>query len=127
MFKKFGQNKEIARAMFMYIGYSILGPLLVIGGIGYVADKLLNTHIFLLLSVFVAYGVSNVLMFKKIKQINLEIEKNSPPKKDEAKESSGVGGYDDLDDDYNEVWPVNNPASKEKPKLDSDLDLNSKN
>lgn len=113
MFKNYGQNKEVARAMFLYISYSILGPLLIIGGIGYFVDKLLGTRLFLLISVFVAYGVSNILMFKKLKKINLEIEKNSPPRKDDVKKVSSSGGYNDLEDDYNEIWPVNNSDKKE--------------
>ena len=120
MFKKYRQNKEIARAMSLYITYSILGPLLVIGGIGYIIDKILDTRLFLLISIFVAYGVSNVLMFKKLKKINLEIEKNSPPKKDGEKKAPSPTGYDDLDDDYNEVWPINNSTQKEEIKSEPD-------
>ena len=120
MFKKYKQNKEIARAMSLYITYSILGPLLVIGGIGYVIDRILDTRLFLLISIFVAYGVSNILMFKKLKKINLEVEKNSPPKKDGEKNVSSPTGYDDLDDDYNEVWPVNNSTQKEDIKSEPD-------
>lgn len=70
MFKKYGNNKEIARAMFLYISYSILGPLLLIGGIGYFIDKVFETRFALLFSVFIAYIVSNILMFKKLKSIN---------------------------------------------------------
>jgi len=72
MFKK-GYNKEIARAMALYITYSVIGPLLIFGGIGYVIDKILDTRFFLLFSVFVAYVISNILMFRKLKNINHSI------------------------------------------------------
>lgn len=73
MFKK-GYSKEIARAMALYITYSVLGPLLIFGGIGYFIDRLLDTRFFLLFSVFVAYLVSNILMYKKLKKINHSID-----------------------------------------------------
>ncbi len=72
MFKK-GYNKEIARAMTLYITYSVIGPLLVFGGIGYFIDRVLETRFFLLFSVFVAYVISNILMFRKLKSINHSI------------------------------------------------------
>jgi F0F1-type ATP synthase assembly protein I len=112
MFKKYGQSKEIARAMFLYVSYSILGPLLVIGGAGYLIDKLLNTKFFLLFSIFVSYIVTNVLMFKKIKKINQEIEKNAPIKKDEKEDKNIVSNYDETEDEYNEIWPIKNSDKK---------------
>lgn len=63
--------KEIAVASAMYSLGSILGPLLVIGGIGLILDKIFQTHPwFLLGGVLVAFVVTNVLLFKKIKKIN---------------------------------------------------------
>ncbi|MFA5644154.1 MAG: AtpZ/AtpI family protein [Patescibacteria group bacterium] len=100
----FKNNKEIARAMFLYISFSVLGPLLVIGGIGYLIDRLFNTHFILILSILVAFIVSNVLMFKKLKKINKEIEKNSPKTSlSEEKKNS----YDDEEDE----WPIS-PSNK---------------
>lgn len=105
MFKNYlKNNKEIARAMFLYISFSILGPLLVIGGIGYLADKIFHTRFALFFSIFIAYLVSNFLMFKKLKKVNQEIEAVAPQKKDS---SSSKNGYDD-DDDEEEVWPITN-------------------
>jgi len=59
--------------MTLYITYSVLGPLLVFGGIGYFIDRVLDTRFFLLFSVFVAYVISNILMFRKLKHINHSI------------------------------------------------------
>lgn len=76
MLKKFKENKELVRGVFMYIGFSVLGPLLTIGAIGYVLDKIFNTKPFILLaSVLVSYVFSNFLIFKKIKEFNLSLEK----------------------------------------------------
>ncbi len=93
MFKKYGQNKEIAKAVFLYISFSVLGPLLVIGGIGYLVDRIFKTRFALLFSIFVAYFISNILMFKKLKKINKEIESIKVEKKEE------VSSYDDEEED----------------------------
>lgn len=63
--------REIAVASAMYGLSSILGPLFVIGGIGWILDKVFNTgRLFLFSSIFVAFIVSNFLLFKKLKKIN---------------------------------------------------------
>jgi len=98
-----GFNKEIARAMTLYITYSVLGPLLLIGGIGYLVDKIFNSRFALFFSIFVAFIVSNVLMFRKLQKINKEIEIISPP---EGSSDKKKNAYDD--EEYDEVWPVNN-------------------
>jgi len=67
--------KEIILASAMYSLGSIFGPLLVIGGLGLLLDKLFNTSPWILLtSVLVAFIVTNVLLFKKIKKINRMME-----------------------------------------------------
>lgn len=98
-----GFNKEIARAMTLYITYSVLGPLLIIGGLGYLVDKLFNSRFALFFSIFVAFIVSNFLMFKKLQKINKEIEIISPAEKSSDEKKND---YDEEEDD--EVWPVNN-------------------
>lgn len=98
-----GFNKEIARAMTLYITYSVLGPLLIIGGLGYLIDKLFNSRFALFFSIFVAFIVSNFLMFKKLQKINKEIEIISPAEKSSDEKKND---YDEEEDD--EVWPVNN-------------------
>jgi F0F1-type ATP synthase assembly protein I len=67
--------KEIILASAMYSLGSIFGPLLIIGGAGLLLDKLFNTSPWILLgSVLVAFIVTNVLLFKKIKKINRMME-----------------------------------------------------
>lgn len=68
-------NKEMVRAVFWYISFSILGPLLFIGGIGYIMNEIFDNKFILFASIFLAYIVSNVLMFKKLIKINKEFEK----------------------------------------------------
>ncbi|MFA5420804.1 MAG: hypothetical protein WC280_02145 [Patescibacteria group bacterium] len=68
-------NKEIARAMFLYISYSILGPLLLIGGLGYILSRYFDNRFILFFSIFIAWLFSQVLMFKKLKRINASVEK----------------------------------------------------
>lgn len=120
MFKKYNQKREIARAMFLYISYSILGPLLVMGAIGYFVDKFFSTKFFLFLSLFIAYIISNFLMFKKLKKLNKEIEKIPFENKKDDPESMSKNKYDD-DDDYNEKWPVKSPNTLIE-KSDSQVD-----
>jgi hypothetical protein len=98
-----GFNKEIARAMTLYITYSVLGPLLIIGGLGYLIDKLFNSRFALFFSIFVAFIVSNFLMFKKLQKINKEIGIISPVEKSSDEKKNA---YDDEEDE--EIWPVNN-------------------
>jgi F0F1-type ATP synthase assembly protein I len=75
MFKKYSSNKEVARAMALYISFSILGPLLVFGAIGYIIDRVFETRFALLTSILIAYIISNILMFGKLKKINRDIDK----------------------------------------------------
>jgi F0F1-type ATP synthase assembly protein I len=68
--------REIAVASAMYSLGSILGPLLIFGGIGLFLDKIFSTHPWILLgSVLVAFVVTNILLFKKIKKINQMMDK----------------------------------------------------
>ena len=67
--------REIAVASAMYGLGSILGPLFVIGSIGWILDKVFNTgRLFLFSSIFVAFIVTNFLLFKKLKKINKMID-----------------------------------------------------
>lgn len=63
--------REIALASAMYSLGSILGPLLVLGGLGLLLDRIFSTHPWaLLISVLIAFIVTNILLFKKIRKIN---------------------------------------------------------
>lgn len=88
--------REIIIASSLYSIGSILGPLLIFGGFGFILDRIFDTKPWaLLISVFVAFIVTNVLLFKKIKKINgmmdayrLEVKDNNgePNKEFVAKE-----------------------------------------
>lgn len=67
--------KEIILASATYSLGSIFGPLLVIGGIGLLLDRLFDTRPWILLSsVLVAFVFTNILLFKKIGKINQMME-----------------------------------------------------
>jgi len=67
--------REIIIASSMYSITSILGPLLVFGGIGLILDRFFDTKPWaLLISILVAFIVTNVLLFKKIKKINIMMD-----------------------------------------------------
>lgn len=78
---KFSMDKksirEIAISSGMYSLGLILAPLLLFGSVGWVLDKLVfNTYpIILSISIFIAFIVTNFLLFKKIKKINALIDK----------------------------------------------------
>ena len=63
--------REIIIASSLYSIGSILGPLLVFGGFGLILDRIFDTKpVALLISILVAFIMTNVLLFKKIKKIN---------------------------------------------------------
>lgn len=79
------ENKSLAKGVLMYISFSVLGPLLTIGAIGYILDNVFGTKPFMLLgSVLVAYVLSNFLVFKKIKEFNASLEKIERESKKES-------------------------------------------
>ncbi len=69
--------RELTISSGMYSLGLIIGPLLVFASVGWVLDKLVfDTYpIFLAISIFIAFVVSNFLLFKKIKKINTLIDK----------------------------------------------------
>lgn len=63
--------REIVISSSFYSIGSILGPLIVFGGIGLILDRVFDTKPWSLLgSVLVAFIITNILLFKKIKKIN---------------------------------------------------------
>lgn len=63
--------REIIIASSLYSIGSILGPLLIFGGFGLILDRIFETKpVALLISILVAFIITNVLLFKKIKKIN---------------------------------------------------------
>lgn len=90
--------KEMAIATFYYTSGVILGPLLLLGGLGYFFDHKFNTGPkYLIIGVVSAFVVTNVLLFKIIGEVNRRIrshagrEKNNedqvPPAADENKDN----------------------------------------
>ncbi len=77
-FKKITDFKGVrgmALAVFYYASGSIFGPLLVFGGLGYLADNFFSTSpTLLILGVFAAFVTTNVLLYKKVAKINRLIE-----------------------------------------------------
>jgi F0F1-type ATP synthase assembly protein I len=66
---------------------SILGPLLLLGVPAYFLDKFLGTKpIILLISVFIAFITSNILLFKKLAKINQMISSYIPAKQDDGQD-----------------------------------------
>ena len=64
---KYKNAKQLPWALAIYSSTSILGPLLIIGGIGYWLDRVFNTRPWLLvISIFIAFIVTNLLLFKKV-------------------------------------------------------------
>lgn len=78
-------KKDLRQIIFSSAAYSlssILGPLLILGVPAYFLDTFLGTRpIIMLVSVFIAFIMTNILLFKKVQQINHLIETKFPPKK----------------------------------------------
>jgi multidrug efflux pump subunit AcrB len=76
MKKKRNNVKDLLLSFFVYSSASVFGPLLVIGGIGFAIYKIYYTNVIvLIISVFVAFVFTNVLLFKKLKGVNSVLEK----------------------------------------------------
>ncbi len=67
--------REIAISSAIYSLGAIFAPLILIGGSGYLLDKWLNTYPFIfIVSVIVAFLVTNLMLFKRITKINKIID-----------------------------------------------------
>jgi F0F1-type ATP synthase assembly protein I len=67
--------KQLALSFVAYSTASIFGPLLIIGGLGYFLDKYFDTMpILTIIAVFIAFIVTNILLFKKMKMVNKLID-----------------------------------------------------
>jgi F0F1-type ATP synthase assembly protein I len=79
--------KDFAKGMALYSSASVLGPLIVFGLIGYFLDKAYNGHNFILLvSIFIAFIVTNILIFRKAMVVAAELKKFK---------GNGKNGYDE--------------------------------
>jgi F0F1-type ATP synthase assembly protein I len=81
--------KDLILSSAAYSLSSILGPLLLFGVPAYFLDKYFNTKPLLtLVAVFIAFLVTNVLLFKKVTKINQMIAKEAyAAKKANSKDS----------------------------------------
>ncbi len=67
--------REMLFASAMYSLGSILGPLLICGGLGMVFDKIFSSSPWgLLISILIAFVFTNILLFRKLGRINKLID-----------------------------------------------------
>ena len=77
--------KELIIATATYSLGSILGPLLILGGSGFIIDRLYQTSPWGILGgVLIAFITTHILLFKKLGRINRLIEANQKPTKSSA-------------------------------------------
>lgn len=80
-------TKDLLLSSAAYSLSSILGPLLFFGVPAYFLDQYFATKPFILLSgVFLAFIVTNILLYKKVQKINLMIATQFPAKDDSIEE-----------------------------------------
>jgi F0F1-type ATP synthase assembly protein I len=83
--------KDFAIGMAVYSSASVLGPLIIFGTIGYFLDKAYHgRHIILLIGIFIAFVITNILIFRKAGRL-MEEMKNF--------HGNGKNGYDEDDKD----------------------------
>jgi F0F1-type ATP synthase assembly protein I len=79
--------KDLAMGMALYSSFSVLGPLIVFGVAGYFLDRAFHGHNFILLfSIFIAFVVTNILIFRKAFAIMAELKNFK---------GNGKNGYDE--------------------------------
>lgn len=88
-FDKYKGTKNLAMAMAVYSSTSILGPLIIIGGIGYLLDRIFNTRPFILIiSIIIAFIVTNILLFKKVVALTKWISKQKDVNRQKDKDNA---------------------------------------
>ncbi len=82
-------TKDLMWGMALYTGGSVLGPLIIIGGLGFGLDIFFSTKpIFLIIGVLLAFVMTNVLIFRKLQKLNKQIEKEMAIKDEKKQENS---------------------------------------
>lgn len=85
--------RDFALGMVAYSGASVIGPIIIFGTIGYFLDKAYNgRHLILLSSIFIAFVVTNILIFRKARGITAELKKF-------ANTGNAKNGYDEDEDE----------------------------
>jgi F0F1-type ATP synthase assembly protein I len=83
--------KDFALGMAVYSSASVLGPLIVFGVIGYFLDKALHgKNLILLACIFIAFIITNILIFRKTLVIMAELKNFH---------GNGKNGYDDEEEE----------------------------
>jgi F0F1-type ATP synthase assembly protein I len=63
--------KQLIFALSAYIGSSVFGPLILIGGLGYFLDSIFGTKpLILIVSVVIAFITTNLLILRKMKRLS---------------------------------------------------------
>ena len=76
--------RDLFIASGLYVTSSIIGPLLLFGGVGMVLDSIFGTDPWLLLGgVGIAFIISNTLLFRRIAQLSKDIEQATQHEKKE--------------------------------------------
>ncbi len=84
LLEKLKNRKHFAYAMFSYTSASTLGPLVVLVIPAYFLDKFLGTKPFIMIvSIFVAFITTNVLLYKKTMMITKNIDKYKAKEREE--------------------------------------------
>lgn len=75
LFEKSTSLTGLMLGMAAYTSSSILGPLLIFGIFGYFLDKLFDkSPLFLLLGILLAFILTNILIYKKIKRLSIKFD-----------------------------------------------------
>lgn len=81
--------RQLAISMFSYSSASIFGPLLFFGSIGFFLDKYFDKKpLFIIISIFIAFISTNILIYKKIKKLIKKFENITPPAKAEKEKKN---------------------------------------
>jgi F0F1-type ATP synthase assembly protein I len=85
LLEKYKSIRQLSFGLAVYSSTSILGPLLIIGGAGYFLDRILKTQPWILIiSVFIAFIVTNFFLFKKVILLNKWISQQKELKKENS-------------------------------------------
>lgn len=83
-FHKHKTVRSLAVGVATYSGFSILGPLLIFLPIGLILDNVFKTKpLMIFIGVFIAFVVTNILLFKKIRQMIKDFDEEANKIKDE--------------------------------------------
>lgn len=71
--------RGLSLSVFYYISGTIIGPLILFAGSGLLLDKYFNTKpVMLIAGVFLAFIITNILLFRKVKEINSLVNRYVP-------------------------------------------------